>query len=297
MKFGRQINAVSKGVPMSRFPRMPIAAALFCSLLLPSPALAWGRLGHRLTARVAEQRLSPNARLAVASLLEPGESMADASTWADDHKRSIPGSGAWHYVDVPLQYPRYEPQFAGEDPSMGCIVPKLRQFTAAVADPSLPVEDRRVALRFVIHLMGDLHQPLHVGDNHDRGGNQTQVRFYNQGTNMHRLWDFNMIELVDYNEEQWLQILHPQGAAVARYDMIVRSGTLEDWATESLLAARAAYYDPETGDQIVSGYHLGDAYIEANLPVVRHRLYLAGARLAETLEQAVNEFEAKLANE
>jgi nuclease S1 len=270
---------------MSRFYRKLVVAALLVVFAMPGNAWAWGRLGHRLVARVAEQRLSENARLAVLQLLEPGESLADASTWADDHKKSIHGSGAWHYVDVPLDYPQYDPQFAGEDPSMGCIVPKLRQFADAVADPTLPIEDRRIALRFVVHLMGDLHQPLHVGDNHDRGGNQTQVRFYDRGTNMHRLWDFNMIELVDYNEAQWLQILSPRGPGAARQEMFALAGTVEDWATESLLAARAAYHEPETGERIVSGYRLGDAYIEANLPVVRQRLYLAGARLAGTLNQ------------
>jgi hypothetical protein len=262
-----------------------VVAALLSVTMLPTPALGWGRLGHRLIGHVAADRLSPSARLAVTSILEPGESLADASTWADEHKRSIAGSGAWHYVDIPLDHPEYDPRFAGEDPSMGAIVPRLKYFSSVLEDATIPLEDRRVALRFVIHLMGDLHQPLHVGDNHDRGGNQTQVRLYNRGTNMHKLWDFNMIELVSDSEPEWLQILGPRRMTEAQAQTWALRGSIEDWATESLVAARAAYQDPETGERIGPGQWLGDAYIEANLPVVRDRLYLSGVRLAGTLNR------------
>ena len=162
-------------------------------MMQAAPVRAWGPLGHRLTGRLAEEHLTPKARAAVAELLEPGESMAEASTWADEHRRDIKGSGTWHYVDVPLDQDRYDDRFAGDAPEKGNIVPKIREFRAVLKDRSRPLEERRVALRFLIHLVEDLHMPLHVGDNHDRGGNDTQVRFFDQGTNMHRLWDGDMI--------------------------------------------------------------------------------------------------------
>src|SRR5262249_36900874 len=151
---------------------------------------------------------------------------------------------------------------------------KIREFKAILKDPARPVEERRMALRFVVHLVGDLHQPLHVGDNHDRGGNDTQVRFFTRGSNMHRTWDTDIIERAGRDEGRWLDDLGtmdtPEASAKAM------SGTVEDWATESLLAARQAYQDPGTGQRIKPGTKLGDAYQDANLPVVRWRLYQAG---------------------
>jgi hypothetical protein len=152
-----------------------IALTLLAALQAAPPVWAWGRLGHRLTARIAERNLNPKARAVVKALLEEGESMADASTWADEHRRDIKGSGPWHYVDVRLDEPRYDARFSGPDPRKGCVVDKLMEFVNILGDPARPVEERRVALRFVIHLVGDLHQPLHVGNNGDRGG--TTLRF------------------------------------------------------------------------------------------------------------------------
>jgi hypothetical protein len=170
------------------------ALVLLLALDAATPAWAWGRLGHRLTARFAEGRLNPRAKAAIAELLEPGESLADASTWADEHRREIRGSAPWHYVDVPLDEPQYDARFAGDDPRKGFIVPKLMEFINVLGNPDRPIEERRVALRFVVHLVGDLHQPLHVGDNHDRGGNDTQVQWFNRGSNMHRVWDSDILD-------------------------------------------------------------------------------------------------------
>src|SRR5262249_4648172 len=167
------------------------------------PVWAWGRLGQRLTARLAERHPNAKAKVAVEALLDPGETLADASTWADEQKGHVRGSAPWHYVDVPLDEPRYDAQFSGPDPSKGCIVDKIREFTAILGDPARPVEERRVALRFVVHLVGDLHQPLHVGDNGDGGGSDTQVRFFTRGSNVHRVWDSGIIERAGRDEDRW----------------------------------------------------------------------------------------------
>ena len=161
---------------------------------------------------------------------------------------------------------------------------KIYEFQATLKAPARSVEDRRFALRFLIHCVEDLHQPLHVGDNHDKGGNRTQVRFYDRGTNMHRLWDSDMIERAGDDEDFWLADLALLDTPANR-EAAMR-GSVEDWATESLLAARAAYQVPETGMRIKSGQKLADAYQEANLPVVRRRLFQAGVRLALVLNEA-----------
>ena len=119
-----------------------------------------------------------------------------------------------------------------------------------------------------------MHMPMHVGDNHDRDGNDTQVRFFDRGTNMHRLWDSDIIDRVRKDEAAWVIDLSELDTEANRAKAM--DGKVEDWATESLLAARAAYQVPGVDRRIKSGEKLGDAYFNASLPVVRERLYRGG---------------------
>ena len=169
-------------------------------------------------------------------------------------------------------------------PRKGYVVDKIHDFKVVVNDPGRSLADRRIALRFLVHFIEDLHMPLHVGDNDDKGGNRTQVRFFDQGTNMHSLWDSGMIEHV--SADRRCLAGRPGRARHAGLDARPREGTIEDWATESLLAARQAYQVPETGKRLKSGQKLADAYLKANLPALRGRLYHASARLAWVLNDA-----------
>jgi hypothetical protein len=212
--------------------------------------------------------------------------------WADEQKRRIRGSDAWHYVDVPLDEPRYDARFSRPDPKHGCIVDKIHEFANILGNPEKPVKERREALWFIVHLVGDLHQPLHVGDNRDRGGNDTQVRFIdqgkriNRGSNMHRVWDFDIIDWAG-DSRWWMEKLTaidtPENRAASM------RGSIEDWATESLLAARQAYQDPATGMRIKTGAKLDNAYHDASVPVVTRRLYEGGLRLAMLLNELLSE--------
>ena len=252
-----------------------------------TPTWAWGRLGHRVIARLAEKQLTPKAKAEVAALLAPGESLASASLWADEHRRDLPKTAPWHYVDVPLDEPRYHSIFAGDVAEKGYVVDKIHEFKVVVKDAGQSVEDRRIALRFLVHFVEDLHMPMHVGDNNDKGGNRTQVRFFDRGTNMHSLWDSGMIEYICDTEDFWLRDLAALDTPEAR--AVAMKGMIEDWATESLLAARQAYQVPETGKRLKSGQKLADAYLDANLQVVRRRLYQASMRLAMVLNQVFAE--------
>ncbi len=184
-----------------------IALALLIALQAGTPAWAWGRLGHRVISRIALMNLTPKARAAIAALLEKGESLADASLWADQNRRRLPETAPWHYVDVPLDEPRYDSKWSADDPQHGCLVDKINEFRKTLKDTSKSIEDRRFALRFLIHCVEDMHMPMHVGDNHDRGGNDTQVQFGDRGTNMHSLWDSGMLEHVSSDEDFWLKEL------------------------------------------------------------------------------------------
>jgi hypothetical protein len=252
---------------------------------LASPAWAWGRTGHRVISKLAERHLTDQANAEIKALLGPSESLADASTWADEHRREMPTTAPWHYVDVPLDEPRYDDKFAGDEPTKGYIVPKIRELRAVLKDRSRPVEEPRFALRFLIHLVQDLHMPLHVGENHDNGGNTLQVRWYDHGSNLHRVWDSGIIDEARRGEDGWLTDLVALDTDEARGK--AQTGSVEDWATESLLAAREVYQDPATGRRMKSGAKLGDACQERSLPVAKRRLYQAGARLAWMLNEVL----------
>jgi hypothetical protein len=246
-----------------------------------TPAWAWGRLGHRVIARLAEKHMTPEAKAAVAAPLEPGESMAGASLRADEIRGRMRKTAPWHYVNVSLNQARYNRKWSADDPQHGFIVDKINEFRLVVKDKSKSIEERRFALRFLLDCIEDLHQPLHVGDNGDRGGNDTQVRFFTRGSNMHRVWDSGIIERAGRVEDRWLADLAALDTPEARAKAL--TGAIEDWASESSLAARGAYQDPATGKRIRPGARLADAYQEVNLPVAWPRFYRVGVRLAWAL--------------
>jgi len=246
-------------------------------LLAPGIVWPWGRTGHRVSGMMAESRLTPAALTAVRSLLEPGESLADASTWADE-QREVPESGRWHYVNVPVSEPRYDPRLCSPG---GCVVRKVEDFERVLSDPRASRAEKQQALRFLIHFIQDLHRPLHVGDTGSRGDNLVQVRFFDIGSNLHRVWDTQIIDWHSTDEGTWLGELNalatPQMAAAWS------KGSVEDWATESLAEARLAYCLPGTGKLIPSGTKLGEEYYRFALPIIQLRLAQSAVRLAATI--------------
>jgi hypothetical protein len=249
--------------------------------------LAWGRLGHRVIARLAEKHMTPEAKAAVAALLELGESMADGSLWADKVRGQMRHTAPWHYVDVPLDEPKYDKKWSADDSKHGCVVDKINEFRKVIGDKSKSIDERRFAQRLLLHRVQDMHQPCHVGDNHDKGGNTTQVRWFDTGSNMHRVWDSGIIEWNTRNEDVWLTELTELDTVHNRAKWM--AGTVEDWATESLLAAREAYLIPGTDKRLKSGQKLGKEYYEKHLPVVRLQPCRAGLRLAMVLDEAFAE--------
>ena len=176
-------------------------------LLLPSPAYAWGPIGHRITGAIADENLSGVARANVRVLLG-FEDLAEAATWPDDMK-SDPAeywqkkAGPWHYVTV-RQGEDYQ---SSDAPPEGDAISALSRFTTTLRNPKASVENKRIALRFIVHIIGDLHQPLHAGGGNDRGGNDLKVTWFGRSTNLHSVWDSAMIEQrsLSYSEyARWL---------------------------------------------------------------------------------------------
>jgi nuclease S1 len=133
-----------------RMPRrswITLLLALLIALQAATPAWAWGRLGHRVISRLAKKRMTEQARDALAELLEPTETIADASTWAEKHRGQLPKTAPRHYVDVPLDEPVYDSKWSADDPKHGCVVDKINEFKAKLKDKTKSVEDRRFALR------------------------------------------------------------------------------------------------------------------------------------------------------
>lgn len=171
-----------------------LIAASLCLALPAGPAFAWGQTGHRVTGAIADHYLSGVARANVQLLLGT-ESLAQAATWPDDMRSDSAEfwqktASPWHYVTIPAGSSH---ALAGAPPE-GDAVTALERFAQILRDPSASAADKRMALRFTIHIIGDLHQPLHAGRPGDRGGNEVKVSWFNQPTNLHSVWDSGMID-------------------------------------------------------------------------------------------------------
>ncbi|WP_051414329.1 S1/P1 nuclease [Pseudoxanthomonas suwonensis] len=261
-------------------PRRRRGLALLClplAFAIALPAQAWGPLGHRLVARLAEPGLDPQARAEVERLLqgEADPTLAGIANWADNLRGSDPELGKrsarWHYVNIADPDCHYDA--ARDCPGGNCAVEALGKHTAILADRTQGDAARRQALKFVVHLVGDLHQPLHAGRGEDRGGNDYQVNWRGKGSNMHSLWDSGMLNSRRMDEERWLERLQALPAVAASP---LPEGAPRLWAEQSCrIAAAPGFYPP--------GHAIGEAYVEQHLPTAEKQLRLGGERLAATL--------------
>jgi nuclease S1 len=254
------------------------------ALLLPlalghgwlDPVARWWDLGHRIVALIAEQRLRPHTREAVRDILE-GQTLADASVWADNIRQYRHDADALHYVNIPLADTRYHPR--KHCPNGRCIIAAIEAEKRALSSPATSREERAEALRFLIHFMGDLHQPLHVADNHDRGGNQRTVYLAGNSTNLHKVWDGQLLEHQGVTEAAYLELLMKEMGTMN--PAALERGSVVDWAMEGhRIAVERAYRLPRDG-------RIGEAYIQANRPVIDHALIAAGVRLAKVLNDVL----------
>lgn len=280
--------AASRAASPARRPARPIrrlAAALASGSLVAAflfaaepAAWGWGRVGHHVAGRIADARLTPNARRAVRELLEAGESLSSISTWADEVRNDRKESSTWHYVNVPITEAKYDRKY--ED-AKGGVVSKIADFRKILADPGAPRARRQEALKFLAHFLQDMHQPVHVGHRDDRGGNDLQVQYFEKGSNLHRVWDSGLLEQAGRSEQDYAQVLEARITPELAAEW--SRGTVEDWANESLAAAKQAYLVPGSTAALRKGAKLGQAYYDAHLPTAELRIEQAGVRLAALL--------------
>lgn len=279
-----------------------LVAVTVGGLIAPPNLWAWGRNGHLIVAKIADLNLSNKAQTAIYGLLGQSIATDDNASWADDIKpghrlahvvgNRYPNNSKWHFVDIPFDADSYD---AGRDCSNNdCIVDQLNRFLDKLADPSAKERDRREALLFVVHFVGDIHQPLHCAErNGDHGGNNVHVASYGEHhehhLNLHAVWDDNLV----YENEN-LRHLTPEDTAQRLNSSITSDqrrdwaqGSPQDWAWEAhRLAVDKAYIDGEGSALPADEVDLDQEYIQTRKAIVREQLQRAGIRLANALNNA-----------
>ncbi|MGQ2940658.1 MAG: S1/P1 nuclease [Blastomonas fulva] len=276
------------------------AAWLALLLALPTPALAWGDYGHRTIAQIAEANISPKAKARMNALFRaekllatpdcPLRNIGDASVWADCVRRDDLRWGytaPWHYINMDICKPF---DIKANCANGNCVGAQVARNEKLLADKRLPAHVRLEALAWLVHTMGDMHQPMHGGDRGDLGGNRVSAAYgiVEGRMNLHRLWDTPVAERAVTQGEPMVR----RYAAAERSPYL--TGTVEDWALESWSIARdiaypTAQHGPACGPTLKPGERArhDDGDIETLVPVVRQQVLRAGLRLADALERAL----------
>jgi hypothetical protein len=259
-----------------------LLAALLVLIWSPIEAFAWGYTGHRMIAEIAEQFLEPETARQVRDLLaiENVTTLAEVSTWADQIRAQRPETAPWHYVDIPVHTSAGEPKgydAARDCPNNACVVGKIQEFERVLADRQASERQRLEALEFLAHFIGDVHQPLHASDDHDRGGHDLPVTFAGRQTNLHAVWDTGIIEQAVKGDERGYAIRLAQHVTQPELSQWSQGDPIS-WANESHDVATSVVYDelPHAGI-------LPDSYEAQALPIVNEQLERAGVRLAKVL--------------
>jgi hypothetical protein len=246
----------------------------------------WGAQGHHIIARIALSRMTAPAKAATQDLLG-GDDFIAASTWADEVRSARPETYNWHFVDIPRSSASFDdgrdcflpadthPGAATDH--MNCVVDRITFFKQVLADTTKTPTEQQEALKFIVHFVGDVHQPFHaVGD--ARGANDNLITEFGSAQcgsrpcNLHSAWDSGMINHTGMDMNAYAQ--HLQQLITANH--MTASGNPADWANESHAAGQTAWID--------NGGVLDDAYYSAQIQVIDQRLALAGLRLAALLE-------------
>ena len=247
--------------------------ALVLVLTVPASALAWGPNGHRVVGRIAANHLTDEAAVAVAALIGP-EGLDQVATWADEI-RSDPAwqppaknPSPWHFISIDDQETL---ETTARDPK-GDVLEAIERFSAVLRDPQAARPAKQEALRFLVHFVGDVHQPLHVGRRADRGGNLVEVWWFGEKTNLHSVWDNGLIDSEKLSFSELAAFIdHPTFDELRAW----QSSIPADWVRESKALRDRVY---KIGDAKLSWSYAFD-----NVPLIKQRLVQAGVRLAGML--------------
>ena len=302
--------------------RQSLFALYLLLVLVPAPAFAWGGKGHRFVARIAFRYLDDRTQNLLSGILAGDtdtscasattleDKMACVSTWADDVRRDRTQTANWHFTDISIIDESFDTaRDCRPTPKGDCSILAISRFRALMVDNSATPLQRAEALKFLIHFIGDLHQPLHDADDSDLGGNSKHVTWFGEKTNtafktdwnLHSVWDEAIIAHAGKDEPTYLTDLVadlPAFQLPLTIDLAkLQAGSVVSWANDGHDIARDHSYgtlpaqdpnDPVTvsGDKTFR-FHLADEYHTANEPLVQQQLRLGGIRLARVLRETL----------
>ncbi|MFI5163318.1 MAG: S1/P1 nuclease [Sphingobacteriales bacterium] len=242
-----------------------------CAFIL----ISWGYKGHQAVATIAENHLTPKAKAQIAALLG-SQSLADVATWADEVRNdpAFKETAGWHFVDLPLglSFEEFnkEVRAQGEDNAYGAMMKMQIILTSNSASQTQKIE----ALKFLVHFVGDAHQPMHVSRKEDKGGNTIQVRFDNRGTNLHSLWDS---KLIDHSGLSVVQMSKAYDKATPAEIKQWQADQPMQWLWESYQITTKLYTEVEKNN------NLDQDYYETHIGIIEQRIDHGGIRLAGVL--------------
>src|SRR5215467_9074671 len=284
-----------------------LALALMANIAQPRTALAWGDDGHKVVALIAQSFLDDNARKRVNALLAADtdsltpHDIASAATWADKLRdANVNGSRMktrqWHFVDIEIAAPDLElacfshPAIpagtaASDGPADDCVVDKIQEFAAELANSATDQEEQVVALKFLLHFVGDIHQPLHSSDDNDRGGNSKRASAAGfKAGNLHHFWDTEFVDQLGSSAKTIASDLigHISKAQEQQW----QAGEVVDWAMESFNVAMEDAYGQLPEPNSRGSFRLSEDYVATATQDVAEQLSKAGVRLAFILNNA-----------
>lgn len=250
------------------------ATAAICMVTAFS-AMAWSQKGHDVTAAIAEHHLTPEAAAAIDSLLD-GRSIVYWANWLDNasHTPEYAYSKTWHYRNVDANETYSTARVAPD----GDVVSAIQLNMSTLRNPQTPKADKALALKMLVHLVGDLHQPLHMGHASDLGGNTIKVKFFGQEKNLHSVWDGSLLESAHrWSYTEWADQLDRLSEMQQK---LLQAGTVDDWAARNVDLAAKVYRNTPAGT------NLSYDAVAYWAPVIEDQLLAGGLRLARLLNDA-----------
>ena len=251
-------------------------------LAVAPQAWGWGVEGHSLVARLAAARLSPRAAARIAEILGPDTTLASISSWADQVRNARKETGPWHYTDIPIDKPHLDMQ--RDCPEGKCVIAKIEEFQRTIADQSVTPEQRKEALMFLVHFVGDMHQPLHSSDNKDKGGNDVKLEFFDRPTNLHSLWDTGLLARMGTEDALFADLSKDLTPKRAKN---FAKGNVRAWAEQAHRQGQVIVYGKLPKVEPGTTIKLSESYEQAADPVVKEQIERAGVRLAKVLNAAL----------
>lgn len=256
-----------------------IVAVFIAAIVLPHELLGWGTTGHRVIAQIAEKNIKSRTKKKIDKLLD-GYPMAYWANWADFIKSDTTGrwdhTHIWHFVNAPGGLSKIDYINHIKAITQGNVYSEIPKLEAIIKDKNATEDDKRIALYFLVHLVGDAHQPMHVGREEDLGGNRISVTWFRDPGNIHSVWDSKLVDYERYSYTEYANILNIMSKDQKRE---LQTGTLDDWMYDSYTLANEIYSTVKNEDKL--SYNYPYKY----KTIMELQLQKAGLRLAKILDE------------